>query len=222
MKVAARTLKVRRPLIAVVTIIAGLSANAAANSTVTSARQARPFYDAVKLFCIDTDLNPKAIEDAIKKAGGKPHDPPGSGTQSPLPIAFKAWDITLSGHQFMVSASVVIPRNFPEQFGCTVRSFRNEDSSLAAIQNWILIPSEWKDTDFGYLAEQANGRQKGSLKSYSYVFQVLGQTHAPIRSNDEYMNAVSAWRVWGAHITRDLDYLEVTLSRDFPQRTLLK
>jgi len=196
-------------------VIVGLAASVSTGAN-ASPRQAREtFFDTFKSLCIDTGLDPRAVEQAVKNAGGTDHSPPGAMTDRPYRMGFKAWDLSVSGHRFLVTASFASPPNSNSMEGCRIRSLQNEDGSVPAIQIWLAVPPISKDTYPGETKQQ----RKTPMTHSRYQFQVSRGTHKPLNTDEEAMKASLAGQFWLAEIIQDGNSLDVDLQRDVPRGT---
>jgi len=98
-----------------------------------------PLFAAFKSFCVNTGAGPDAVKPAVEMAGGKPFKE--GATSIPYPMTTASWLITIDGHKMTVAAvSSRAPYGPGKTAGtaqCDITSDANEDSSIAAIQNWV-------------------------------------------------------------------------------------
>src|SRR5476649_1842329 len=101
-----------------------------------------PLFATFKSFCVNTGAGPDAVKPAVEMAGGKPFKE--GATSTPYPMTTASWLITIDGHKMTVAAvSSRAPYGPGKTAGtnqCNINSDANEDSSIAAIQQWVGVP----------------------------------------------------------------------------------
>jgi hypothetical protein len=101
-----------------------------------------PLFAAFKSFCVNTGAGPDAVKPAVEMAGGKPLKE--DATSTPIPMTLASWLITIDSHKMTVATvSSRVPMGHGKTAGtnqCNINSDANEDSSIAAIQQWVGVP----------------------------------------------------------------------------------
>jgi hypothetical protein len=183
-----------------------------------------PLFAAFKTFCVDTGAEPSAVNAAVEAAGGKPHDPTGGSTESgtltdtPFPLTFATWDVTVGGHRMTVSAGTGYPSGTyksqkapPYDFNdCSITSFANEDASVTAIRDWVGVPPQ--DVSTG----PHNDRWTPDLTLYQFWYQVVGSTHAVLADRAQRISAETQGRSWGLMLMQSPHSASLQLVHDLP------
>ena len=127
-----------------------------------------------------------------------------------------SWDLTLNGRPLLVNAGSAYPStsskaaNNPSDLdSCTVQSFANADTSVAAIRDWVGVPLERESTGGTFVPD---------LTQYYYSYQLVGSTRMPIANQAELRVTQTEGRDWGLVLLRTPRSASVQLTHTLQRR----
>jgi hypothetical protein len=163
-----------------------------------------PLFAAFKAFCVSTDARPNDVKAAVETAGGRQHTVAGATTW-PSPMTVDSWDLTMFGHNMLISAGTG-RAPFPHGQStnvtdCTLVSFANEDASVMAIGDWVGVPPY--------------DISPGDLTIYKYYYQEVGSERLAVPKDREAQRVAEAeGRVWSLVVLRSEKQASVQLEHD--------
>ena len=168
--------------LALIVLLASSAAGRADDSVPANGTGGLELFAAFKRFCVDTGASPDAMKAAVEAAGGtfKTQGDTGDGL---VFMTVTSWNYVADGQYFIISAGTMRVSAFADQprkysRECTIFTSGDVDASVAAIREWVGVPS------FS-VSNEATG----------YYFQVLGSARLRMDpSNDATRTAKSEGR----------------------------
>ncbi|HJW39939.1 MAG TPA: hypothetical protein VJ476_01780 [Rhizomicrobium sp.] len=175
-----------------------------------------PLFFAFKSFCIDTDAVPGAVKTAVEGVGGKLFRGPVSSPGFPYVVGLTIWNIAIDGHALSVSAGAqhipsTLNHHRPEDDNndCTVVSYSNDDTGIAAIRRWIGVPGR---IDRPSSPLYFGGRRLPDVTLYFFSYQQVGNVRMAVIDKVGLEAAEREGRYWTVVLTRGLHVSSVQLT----------